>query len=244
MKVTVIGQWGGFPKVNGASSGYLFQSNGFNLLVDCGSAVLSKLQQYIAVEQLDAVILSHYHSDHAADIGPLQHARLVKRYLGIEQHPLPIYGHSLDPDEFARLTHEPDAIGVAYNPDEPLQLGPFSIVFQRTIHPVPCFAMRISDASSTVVYTGDSAYTKAFHAFAKQADLFICESNFYAGMDGSSAGHMTSAEAALIAKEAKVETLLLTHLPHFGNLNDLVQQAKEGFSGAVALAEEGWTWEK
>ncbi len=244
MKVIVIGQWGGFPKVNGASSGYLIESKGFHLLVDCGSAVLSKLQQYIPAEKLDAVILSHYHSDHIADIGPLQHARLVNRYMGIQQQKLPIYGHTLDKDEFARLTHEPDTLGVEYRPSEVLEVGPFQITFQRTSHPAPCFAMRITDGSSTVVYTGDSAYIEEFKTFAEHADLFICESNFYAGMDGSSAGHMSSSEAATIAKEAKVQLLLLTHLPHFGNVQDLVLQAKEVFAGEVALAEEGWSWEK
>lgn len=242
MKVTVIGQWGGFPKVNGASSGYLVQSEGFHLLIDCGSAVLSKLQQYIPVEQLNAVILSHYHHDHVADIGTLQHARLVKRYMGIQQQTLPIYGHSLDEAEFARLTHEPDTVGVAYNPEEAMTIGPFQITFQRTIHPAPCFAMRITDGSSTVVYTGDSAYIEEFNTFANEADLFICECNFYAGMDGSSAGHMNSTEAASIAKEANVETLLLTHLPHFGNVNDLVLQAKKIFAGNVILAEESLSW--
>lgn len=244
MKVTVIGEWGGFPKVNGASSGYLFQSNRFNLLVDCGSAVLSKLQRYIPVEQLDAVILSHYHHDHVADIGPLQHARLVKRYMGIQQVTLPIYGHLLDEEGFARLTHDVDTIGVAYDPTQSIQIGPFTITFQQTIHPAPCFAMRITDGNTTVVYTGDSAYLEAFHTFAKQADVLICECNFYEGMDGRSAGHMNSIEAATIAKEAQVDTLLLTHLPHFGNLQDLVQQAKKVFSGNVMLAKEGLILEK
>lgn len=243
MKVTVIGEWGGFPKVNGASSGYLFQADGFHLLIDCGSAVLSKLQQYIQVEELDAVIISHYHSDHVADIGPLQHGRLVKRYMGAEQPVLPIYGHQFDELEFGRLTHEPDTVGVPYHPDEPLQIGPFTISFLRTKHPVPCFAMRITDQRSTVVYTADSAFKEEFIPFSEQADLLVCESNFYAGMNGSGAGHMTSTEAATIAKEAKVGTLLLTHLPHFGNLSDLVQQAKGVFKGNVELAKEGWTWE-
>lgn len=243
MKVTVIGQWGGFPKVNGASSAYLIQSGDFHLLVDCGSAVLSKLQQYVPVEQLDAVILSHYHHDHVADIGPLQHARLVNRYMGIQQDMLPIYGHMLDEVEFSRLTHEPDTVGVAYFPEKSLAVGPFQITFQRTEHPAPCFAMRITDGTSTIVYTGDSAYIEEFNTFAKGADLLICECNFYAGMDGRSAGHMNSTEAASIAKEAKVDTLLLTHLPHFGKVEDLVSQAKEVFYGNVVLAEEGWSWE-
>lgn len=69
MKVTVIGCYGGFPTANEATSGYLFQSGDFSLLVDCGSAVLSKLFGYVPAEKLDAVVLSHYHHDHIADIG-------------------------------------------------------------------------------------------------------------------------------------------------------------------------------
>ena len=242
MKVIVVGHWGGFPKANGASSGYLFESHSFHLLVDCGSAVLSKLQQYIEVEQLDAVILSHYHHDHVADIGPLQHARLVKQHIGIEQPTLPIYGHTLDSDGFAQLSHEPYTKGVAYDPNTVLTLGPFSITFMRTEHPAPCFAMRITDGSGTVVYTGDSAYFDALIPFSRHSDLLICESNFYKGMDGKAAGHMTSTEAATIAKGADVGTLLLTHLPHFGCLSNLVEDAKSIFPGLVDLAEEGWSW--
>lgn len=79
MKVTVIGYWGGFPAANEATSGYLFEHEGFRMLVDCGSGVLAKLQNYVSVEKLDAVVVSHYHHDHVADIGPLQYARLIKK---------------------------------------------------------------------------------------------------------------------------------------------------------------------
>ncbi|MCX8046397.1 MAG: MBL fold metallo-hydrolase, partial [Anoxybacillus gonensis] len=43
MKVTVIGYWGAFPKKNEATSCYLFEHDGFRLLVDCGSGALAQL---------------------------------------------------------------------------------------------------------------------------------------------------------------------------------------------------------
>ena len=69
MKITTIGWWGAYPDANEASSGYLLESEGYYVLIDCGSGVLSRLQNYIALQNLDAVVLSHYHWDHVADIG-------------------------------------------------------------------------------------------------------------------------------------------------------------------------------
>lgn len=242
MKVTVVGFWGGYPAVNEASSGYLFESDGFRLLVDCGSAVLSQLQNYVKPEELDAVILSHYHHDHISDVGPLQFARLIAKYLNKNSRTLPIYGHAADQLEFARLTYKDVTIGKAYNPNEQIQIGPFTIRFLKTKHPVDCFAMRISDGAAEVVYTADSSFIEEFIPFSKLADLLLCECNFYGEMDGSGAGHMNSYDAAKLANCASVKELMLTHLPHFGNHQELISEAQTIYHGPVRLAAAGLKW--
>lgn len=243
MKLTVIGCWGAYPAAGGATSGYLFEKNGFRLLVDCGSGVLSRLQQFIKVEELDAVILSHYHHDHVADIGPLQYAFLVQNTINETRKVLPIYGHEGDTDMFAKLSHQ-FTKGYAYTPESSLQIGPFTIDFQKTNHPVVCYGMRISDGEHTVVYTADTSYFPEWRLFADQADLLITDTNFYKGMDGSEPGHMTSEEAARIANEANVDRLWLSHLPHFGQLSKLKQEAEDVFEGTIELAEEGLSWSR
>lgn len=244
MKVTVVGFWGGYPEAGEATSGYLFEHEGFQLLIDCGSGVLSQLQRYIKVEELDAVLLSHYHHDHVADIGVLQYARLIKFFTGANLPELPIYGHTLNETGFAALTYEPYTKGIAYDPKKVLQIGPFSITFVQTVHPAPCFAMRITAGSSTVVYTADSSYFPELGSFAKNAHLFICECNMYAHQDGKKAGHMTSTEAGRIAKEAEVAELLLTHLPHAGNIENLIEEARTVYGGRIQLAHSGYIWER
>jgi ribonuclease BN (tRNA processing enzyme) len=238
MKLTVIGFWGGYPKMNEASSGYLLEHDGFRLLIDCGSGVLSKLQNKIQPEELNAIVLSHYHPDHNADIGVLQHARLIQGFLGKTKVTLPIYGHSLDTGEFTKLTYKDVTKGVAYNPEAPISVGPFKISFQRTTHPVPCYAMRIETTNGTIVYTADSAYLDEFVSFSKDADVLLCECNFYAHQTGSKAGHMTSSEAGSLAQQARVKQLILTHLPHYGNLADLKAEASKEYKGPIMLAEE------
>ncbi|MDQ0232222.1 MBL fold metallo-hydrolase [Metabacillus malikii] len=242
MKLRVIGFWGGFPAVNEATSGYLLEEGNYRMLIDCGSAVLSKLQETIAIEELDSVILSHYHHDHIADIGPLQFARHVLSFIKEVRTPLPIYGHTLDRNAFDKLTYKEATKGLKYEPNESLTLGPFTITFLKTIHPVPCFAMRITNGHSTVVYTADSSYQDEFITFSKGADLLISESSFYSNQDGTNAGHMTSVEAANIAEKAGVKHLLLTHLPHYGDHEMLVKDAKDYFKGQVTLARTGFEW--
>jgi ribonuclease BN (tRNA processing enzyme) len=238
LKLTVIGFWGGYPKQNAASSGYLLEHEGFQLLIDCGSGVLSKLQNIIQPEDLDAVLLSHYHPDHTADIGVLQHARLIQGFLGKKRPTLPLYGHNIDQYEFSKLTYKEITKGVAYNPSEKLTVGPFQVSFLNTDHPVPCFAMRIEAAGKTIVYTADSSFKDEFIEFSRNADLLLCECNFYGHQNGKSAGHMNSIDAGKFAQQADVKQLILTHLPHYGSISQLITEAAGEFTGIIRLAEE------
>lgn len=238
MKLTIIGLWGGYPKKNAASSGYLLEHEGFTLLIDCGSGVLAKLQNIIEPEELDSVLISHYHPDHIADIGVLQHARLIQGFLGKKMLTLPIYGHAFDHHEFAKLTYKDITKGIAYEPNAVLSIGPFHVSFLKTDHPVPCYAMRIEAAGKVVVYTADSSFKEEFIDFSKNADVLVCECNFYGNQNGKPAGHMNSMDAGQFARRANVKQLCLTHLPHYGDVNELVSEASNEFTGIIKLAEE------
>ena len=82
MKVTVIGFWAAYPAAGGATSGYLFESDGYTMLLDCGSAVVSRLGTVMNINDLDSVLISHFHSDHCADLRCLQHAVHIQLQLG------------------------------------------------------------------------------------------------------------------------------------------------------------------
>ncbi|WP_440896223.1 MBL fold metallo-hydrolase [Amphibacillus sp. Q70] len=242
MKVTVVGFWGAYPAKEEATSSYMFEKDGFRLLVDCGSGALAQLPKYLDPYDLDAVVLSHYHPDHMADIGVLQHQIKVQNQIRGQERVLKIYGHHEDQAAFAKLTAHPETEGVAYQPEQQLELGPFTIGFLQTLHPVTCYAMRITAGETTVVYTADSSYQDLFIPFCKNADLLITDCNFYEGQDGGKAGHMNSKENGLMAEEAAVKTLLLSHQPHFGPREQLVTEAKKYFSGQVKLAHTGYQW--
>lgn len=143
--------------------------------------------------------------------------------------------------ELEKLTDE-FTKGIAYDPEKELEAGPFRISFLKTEHPVPCFGMRITDGNAAVVYTADTSFSERWIPFSRDADLFIADCNYYAGMDGTKSGHMNSEEAATIAEEAQVKNVMLSHLPQYGDIHQLVTEAKRIYSGNVFLAQEGLVW--
>ena len=239
MHLTIIGFWGGFPGRKEASSGYLIEHDGFKLLLDCGSGVLSQLQEYIKPSDLDAVLLSHFHTDHIADIGVLQHALLIDQMLGNEKKPLPIYAHSHDQDAAEQLTYKKNTVWEPIMENQSVQIGPFHVKAIKTKHSVPCYAYIIEADGKKLAYTADTAYFSELAPFFKDTHVLLCECNFYEGMEAEKAGHLTSVQAGQVARDADVQTLLLTHLPHFGDHGNLVKQASQVYPGKILLAKTG-----
>ncbi|BAQ09728.1 metallo-beta-lactamase [Bacillus sp. OxB-1] len=239
MKITPLGIWGGYPKANSATSSFLIEHDRFHCLIDCGSGVLASLQNYLPLNQLDAVVLSHYHADHIADIGSLQYSRLIQFYLGAQNSILPIYGHVYDEDEFAKLTYKEQTMGVGITEADVLSIGPFTVSFCRTVHPVYCLAMKFESGGRSIVLTADTEWCDDLVPFAQGADLLISEANLYEEHVGKAPGHMGGSEAGQLAEQAQVKQLLLTHLPHHGEIQEILSAASSTYSGPVEIAEVG-----
>ena len=88
------------------------------------------------------------------------------------------------------------------------------------------------------MYTADSSFKEEFIEFSKGADLLLCECNFYQQQNGKSAGHMNSIDAGRFAEKAGVKQLILTHLPHYGELPKLISEASTEYTGIIKLADE------
>ncbi|WP_261806371.1 MBL fold metallo-hydrolase [Lapidilactobacillus luobeiensis] len=225
MKLTVLGYYGGYPTATAGTTGFLIEEQDYRLLLDCGSGVLSQLEQRLDPLQLNAVLLTHYHHDHIADVGVLQY------YWQLHQGPrreavLPIYGNTEDPLNFASLTWAQATSGQAYDPAETLRLGPLSVTFLRTIHPVPTYAVRIENEENKVlVFTADSAYFPELGQFAHKADLLITDTNFVNGKTGR-LWHMTASQSAQVALSGQVQRLLLSHLPQQIDHQRLLHEAQ------------------
>lgn len=243
MRIIPIGIWGGYPKANSATSSFLIEHDGFHCLIDCGSGVLASLQNYFPLEKLDAVVISHYHADHIADVGSLQYSRLINFYLGKPTPALPIYGHTQDQDHFDKLSYKEQTIGVAISEDTIMQIGPFEVSFCQTIHPVYCLAMKFSVDGRSIVLTADTEWRDELVDFARDTDLLISEANLYEEHAGKAPGHMAGSEAGKLANLSGAKQLVLTHLPLHGNIAEILTAARQNYDGLAEIAEVGKTYE-
>jgi ribonuclease BN (tRNA processing enzyme) len=242
MKLTVIGHWGAYPAAREATSGYLLQTDELNVLLDCGSGVLSHVQTYLPLEKLDAVILSHYHTDHMADIYSLQYATMILTLLGKREKPLTIYARE-DHQVFETLHYETYCQAQAISTETLLQLGDIQFSFFENVHPAPCLSIRAERGDRVLAYTADSEWTDELLKTANGADVLLCEASLYDKQRGTIKGHLTGKQAGELAARAGAKNLILTHLPHYGDHQELLAEAQEVFRGSIELAALGKTVE-
>lgn len=230
----------------GACSGYLVEHDGTRILLDCGSGVAGSVQRACPLGKIDHVFVSHYHYDHVSDAGALMFARLVQRKVGEELGDITFYAlggsEQFEPD-FSRLSMEGASRAVAIDEGSRVDLGGLSLEFMRTSHPVSCLAARVRAADgATLVYTADGALTEGLVDFCRGADALICECSLYEGYDGSVMGHMSCEDVTALANAARPGTLVLSHLPIYGDVERLrrwvVGHLEEGATGEVLLASD------
>jgi ribonuclease BN (tRNA processing enzyme) len=238
MKLIVLGNHGPFPGADGACSGFLLQDKDTNILIDCGSGVISRLQKYCKLEELDAIVLSHLHSDHSSDMFVLRYAMQAKLKLNSIPKPLEVYTpptpeiyyKELDYNGVFNLNNIADGMKI--------ELKGFKITLYKTAHPVECYGMRIEKDGKVFAYSSDTIYHENIIKLAENADLFLCEANATENIrKTSSPPHLSVKEACDIARKSKAKKLLLTHFWFEEPRENYIGDAEGEFDN-VELSEE------
>ncbi|WP_425446137.1 MBL fold metallo-hydrolase [Dethiothermospora halolimnae] len=235
MKLTVIGNSGPYPKANGACSGYLIEDGDTKVLLDCGNGVLSILQDICDVRKLDAIILSHLHSDHISDILVLKYALGINKKEGYL--PISLYTPQDDMDMVERFNYNDAFNIIPIDDNKSIKIDNLNISFQKMIHPVDTYAIKIDNDISTFVYSGDTSYNEELIEFAKLADMFLCESSILERDMKEDIPHLSPKEAGEIGKKASVKRLILTHFWPEYNLQDIIDEARYNFDGILEISE-------
>jgi len=246
VKLTVLGSGTGWPRLDRNAPGYLVKSD-INLLLDMGPCVIKQLLKIgVTLENIDAIFISHFHPDHVTDLIPFLFA--TRYEMGYKRRDsVKIYACE-GFNKFLSLlnqafdgTIEP-AEGVIEIVELPrikkyvFSLGDFEAITTPVKHREESLAIRLEKEGKAVVYSGDTGYCEEIVELAEEADLLIIECSN--SIQGEPSHHLAPEEVALIAKRAKVKTLLISHFyPHSEGIG-VLERIKKEFGGRCLLAED------
>ncbi|MGH3761260.1 MBL fold metallo-hydrolase [Actinophytocola sp.] len=238
MKVTVLGSCAAWPEPGRACSGYLVEHDGFRLVLDLGFATLPRLLRHCPNGTVDAVVVTHRHSDHCVDLNGL----LRVRHYGERVLPrIPL----LCPPDVASVvdTLEPrPRLAELFDVHElpgGRRVGPFQVDGIALPHHVPNAGVRLTTPGRTLAYTGDTGPDPRLAELGADADLYIMEATLQAEpAPGEPRNVLTAREAGEWARRAGARRLLLTHFWPGSDRGVSLRQAAETFPGEIIAADE------
>ena len=243
MRLTVLGGTGGWPTAGTACSGYLVEHDGHLLLIDPGYATFPRLLEHCAATAVDAVLVSHGHPDHCADLNPLLRARAWAERPG---PPLPLYAPPGALDAVLALDR-PGALDGAldlreFAPGAAFETGPFAVRTWLLPHSRVNAGLRLQAGGAVLAYTGDTGPSPDLPVLARDADLFVAEASYPEHVPADMARYLSSArQAGQAAAAAGAGRLLLTHLMPGTDPGAATGAASAGYDGPVAVAGSGLT---
>jgi ribonuclease BN (tRNA processing enzyme) len=211
MSITVLGCDGSYAGPGGACSGYLVSSGATNVWIDTGPGTMANLQQHIDLGDVTAIVISHSHPDHMAEL-PVVHNALGYYF---DRMGVPLYGTADTRERL--LVGKGGPIDVVFDWHTITDKSEFDIDGLRfacaeTDHPVETLAMRIENGNGGAIgYTSDTGSAWSISTLGEGLDVLLSEATFPEDQAGEFA-HLTASEAGAGARDAGVQRLVLTHL--------------------------------
>jgi len=244
-RIVLLGTKGG-PSLSKGSrnpSSSLLQMGGGTFVIDCGIGVSRALVEAdIALHEINAIFITHLHSDHLLELGPLIYTAWTS---GLTDD-LTIYGpdgiegywagfmqamefdhHIRTRDDKRQPLSEMIKV-VTYGEGTVAQHCDLSITSLRVDHPPVehCYALRFDIGNASVVFSADTCYFPALAEFAKNTDVLVHEAMLGAGIDALvdrikgapglrahlTASHTLVEDVGRIASRANAGQLVINHL--------------------------------
>ena len=191
-----------------------------NFLIDCGASSLPALKRLaIARDDIDLILITHFHGDHFAGLPFL----LLDAQFTRRARPLVIAGPEGIETRLAQLrealfensskTEQRFELRVvALKPGERRSFGAVDVTPFPVVHGEsggPFLAYRVEAEGRVIAYSADTEWTQTLIPLGREADLFIAEAYYY---DKAVKNHLSLKTLEAHLAEIKPKRLVLTHL--------------------------------
>ena len=190
------------------------------VLVDCGATTSTGLNELrIERDEIDSIVISHFHGDHYGGIPTLLLAALYEDH---RKHPLRIVG---PPGIEARVRELAHAMGYGiedrewtfpihfheFHPGVLLEAGPVRVEAFETLHQEHTrpHGVVLRDGQASIAYSGDTGWFDELPRRVGEADLFICECTYH---DFDFDFHLNHQQLVEHKHEFQCGRVVLTHL--------------------------------
>ncbi len=202
--------------------------------VDCGSGTLANLQQHVAMEDVDAVVVSHQHPDHWTD---LEHFGVACRWV-LGRTGVPVFA----PRGLRELTRIGSAVDVfewhVIAGGDQVTIGALRLSFSQTDHPVTTLAARVEGGGRTLAYSADSGPAWELATLGPGLDAALCEATFLSDKEGS-VQHLSARQAGRMARAAGANRLIITHVTPRVDREAARAEAADAYGHDVTVAAVG-----
>lgn len=138
---------------------------------------------------------------------------------------------------FQGKTHRPflvekaEALGIPAGPERGKLVSGDSITLPDGQKITPEMVLGEEEIGVKLVYVGDTASTNNLREYTRDADALVIEATFLdtEASEAKQFGHLTARQAAILALETGVRTLLLNHVSRRYRERDIIREARSVF---------------
>ena len=220
MQVRFVGCGDAFGSGGRAHTCFHVSGRDVNFLIDCGASALPALKRLeVARDDIDLVLITHFHGDHFAGLPFLlldaQFARRTRPLViagpdGIETRLAEVMEALFEHSSRSRQRFELSV--VALQPEQTRSFGAVHVTPYPVMHGEsggPFLGYRIAAEGRVIAYSADTEWTETLIPLARDADLFIAEAYYY---DKVVRNHLSLTTLEQRLPEIRPKRLILTHM--------------------------------
>ena len=245
MNLTFFGANGAAQAAHSGNTCFVIREAGHSVLIDAaGDPVMHLERAGVSLDDLDALVLTHRHTDHIYALPSLFHNMIMRR----RRKPLTVVGNT-DVQAFSRALLElfglwermglPEIDWCVIEDGEDITTGPLRLTFFDAPHSVSCHGFVAEAPSGALVYSADGGPNPRIEELAVDVQTLIHDATDCAAQEETlnRDGHSSARQAGLAARTIGARTLFLSGLramsPEDGEA--LRREALIEFSGDVIV---------